>query len=55
MENEQHAYTVEFQDNYGVLYFENVKAVNQYEAKMEIIRKFPDVYIRAVSENETMP
>ncbi|WP_232695747.1 hypothetical protein [Brevibacillus daliensis] len=49
MENEQIEYTVEYQDTYGVLYFENVKAFNLSDAKMKIRQRFPDVFIRAVT------
>ncbi|GGG78662.1 hypothetical protein [Paenibacillus radicis (ex Gao et al. 2016)] len=49
MDNEQIEYTVEYQDNYGVMYFENVKANNVAEAKMQISQRLPDVVIRAIT------
>lgn len=49
MENEQMEYTVEYQDAYGVLYFENVKASNLSDAKMRVLQRFPDIDIRAVT------
>ncbi|MFC5470871.1 hypothetical protein ACFPPD_19465 [Cohnella suwonensis] len=49
MENEQIEYTVEYQDGYGVLYFENIKASDLSDAKMQIRQRFPDVTIRAVT------
>jgi hypothetical protein len=49
MENEQIEYTVEYQDGYGVIYFENVKASDLSDAKMQIRQKSPDVTIRAVT------
>jgi hypothetical protein len=49
VENEEHEYTVEYQDAYGVLYFENVKASNLSDAKMQVFQRLPDVNIRAVT------
>ncbi len=49
MENEELEYTVEYQDGYGVLYFENVKASDLLDAEMQIRQRFPDVTIRAVT------
>lgn len=49
MDNEQIEYTVEYQDAYGVLYFENVKANNFAEAKTQIRQRFPDVVISAIT------
>ncbi len=49
VDNEQIEYIVEYQDAYGVLYFENVKASNFSEAKMHIRQRLPDVVIRAVT------
>jgi|GEM_PF-1160365 len=42
-------YTVEYQDAYGVLYFENVKATDLSDAKMKIHQRYPDVVFRAVT------
>lgn len=49
MESEELEFTVEYQDGYGVLYFENVKASDLSQAKMQIRRMFPAVTIRAVT------
>lgn len=49
LENEELEYTVEYQDAYGVLYFENVKASNLSNAKMQVCQRFPDANIRAVT------
>lgn len=49
VENEQIEYTVEYQDSYGVTYFENIKASDLSDAKTKIIQKFPDITIRAVT------
>lgn len=49
MENEELEYTVEYQDAYGVLYFEIVKASDLSDAKMQVQQRFPDVTIRAVT------
>ncbi|MCC3372398.1 hypothetical protein [Cohnella sp. REN36] len=49
MENEELEYNVEYQDGYGVLYFEKVKAPELSDAKMQILQRFPDVTIRAVT------
>ncbi|MCQ6561202.1 hypothetical protein [Paenibacillus mendelii] len=49
MDNEQAAYTVEYQDNYGVLFYANVKASHAGDAKEQILQLHPDVLIRAVT------
>ncbi|MNJ47486.1 hypothetical protein [Paenibacillus fonticola] len=49
MENDQIEFTVEYQDSNGVLYFENIKASNLSDAKMQVRQRFPDVNIRAVT------
>jgi len=49
VENEELEYTVEYQDGYGMLYFENVKATDLSDAKIQIRQRFPDVTIRAVT------
>ncbi len=49
VENKELEYTVEYQDGYGVLYFDNVKASDLSDAKMQIRQRFPDVTIRAVT------
>lgn len=49
VDNEKIEYTVEYQDAYGVLYFENVQANNFSEAEMQIRQRLPDVVVRAVT------
>ncbi|WP_240422072.1 hypothetical protein [Paenibacillus periandrae] len=49
MENEQTEFTVEYQDNYGVVYYRNVKATDIAEAKVIIRQMQPDVVIRAIT------
>ncbi|GGF96460.1 hypothetical protein GCM10010912_46620 [Paenibacillus albidus] len=49
MDNKELEYTVEYQDSYGVIYFENIKASDLSDAKMQIRQRFPDVSIRAVT------
>lgn len=49
MENEQIEYTVEYQDSYGVVYFENVKALSLSDAKMQVHQRFLEANIRAVT------
>ncbi|QWU14879.1 hypothetical protein SAMN04487895_10953 [Paenibacillus sophorae] len=49
MDDDRVEYTVEYQDTNGILYFENVKASNLSEAKVQIRQRLPDVFIRAVT------
>ncbi|MFP4977517.1 hypothetical protein ACE6ED_19080 [Paenibacillus sp. CN-4] len=49
MENEQIEYTVEYQDSYGVVYFENVKALSLSDAKIQVHQRIPEANIRAVT------
>ncbi|QHT59763.1 hypothetical protein GXP70_07225 [Paenibacillus lycopersici] len=51
MEQEQREYTVEYQDGYGVLYYETVTADGLSEAETQVRRRYPDVTIRAVTMN----
>lgn len=49
MEIEHLAFTVEYEDAYGVLYFENVMATDIADAKMLIQQRLPHVAIKAVT------
>jgi len=49
VEIEQLAFTVEYEDAYGVLYFENVMATDIADAKMHIQQRLPHVTIKAVT------
>ncbi|MBB6695326.1 hypothetical protein H7B90_28410 [Cohnella xylanilytica] len=49
MEKKQIEYTVEYMDQNGVVYFENVKASGLSDAKRQIRQRFADVTIRAVT------
>lgn len=51
MDEQQLEYTVEYQDGYGVTYFDNVVACSIADAKGLIRSRHPDVNIRAVAMN----
>lgn len=49
MEREQAEYTVEYLDMNGILYYENVMAVDFSEAKERIRSRYPEASVRAVT------
>ncbi|MDT9718034.1 hypothetical protein QVE09_03945 [Paenibacillus sp. ClWae2A] len=49
MDREAIEYSVEFQDSYGIIYTQELRAESIAEAKMIIQNNYPDVVVRAVT------
>jgi hypothetical protein len=51
MNPQQHPYTVEYEDNHGVIYYELITADSIGDARGQVQNSRPEVHIRAVTLN----